>query len=467
MCISGFVYLQGGEDLFAGLSTSKSPEITKATPTMSSMKKLNFSESQSSSTPPMNHQPMGTWEVPNCNTTQPTSDLGLFTGMSVSNVSTVQSHRTATQAPLSRGSDILKPTHTSSFTGNQFNVLERSHLGSSDTSGTSIFTPRQQTTPSVKAGTQIGNTNAAMNMTNTATSTQSFFTPVETSRGSDILKPTNASSFTGNQFNISEGFQIGSSGTPGTGNFIPQQQNMAFVKVGTQDGNSKEALNMRTNTAGSTQSFFAPVETDILHPPSLSNARAGPNLASNNAVMGIQSSNTGILQPSPAASAASWSSNISNEPAGNVGGWSSTISNEPVGNVGGWSSNISNEPVGNVGGWSSTISNEPVGNVGGWSSNIGNEPVGNVGGWSSNISSGWSNQGDQSASTSQNAMLGWSSSIQPLSTWGSAAGGSGFGQFEAQTGRNIGSSAGSNSSNKGAVGMAPGPNPFAEFDSLI
>ena len=453
MCISGFVYLQGGDDLFAGLSTGKSPEITKATPTMSSMKKLNFSESQSSSTPPMNHQPMGTWEVPNCSTTQPTSDLGLFTGMSVSNVSTVQSHRTATQAPLSRGSDILKPTHTSSFTGNQFNRSERSHLGSSDTSGTSIFTPQQQTTPSVKAGTQIGNTNAALNMmTNTATSTQSFFTPVETSRGSDILKPTNASSFTGNQFNMSESFQIGSSGTSGTGNFIPQQQNMAFVKVGIQDGNSKEALNMRTNTAGSTQSFFAPVETDILHPPSLSNARAGPNLASNNAVMGIQSSNTGILQPSPAASAASWSSNINNEPVGNVSGWSSTISNEPVGNVGGWSSNISNEPVGNVGGWSSNISNEPVGNVGGRSSNI---------------SSGWSNQGDQSASTSQNAMLGWSSSIQPSNTWGSVTGGSGFGQFEAQTGRNIGSSASSNSSNKGAVGMAPGPNPFAEFDSLI
>ena len=358
MCISGFIYLQGGDDLFAGLSTSKSPEITKATPTMSSMKKLNFSESQSSSTPPMNHQPMGTWEVPNCNTTQPTSDLGLFTGMSVSNVSTVQSHRTATQAPLSRGSDILKPTHTSSFTGNQFKISERSHLGPSDTSGTSIFTPQQQTTPSVKAGTQIGNTNAALNMmTNTATSTQSFFTPVETSIGSDILKPTNASSFTGNQFNMSESFQIGSSGTPGTGNFIPQQQNMAFVKVGTQDGNSKEALNMMTNTAGSTQSFFAPVETDILHPPSLSNARAGPNLASNNAVMGIQSSNTGILQPSPAASAASWSSNVSNEPVGNVGGWSSTISNEPVGNIGGWSSNISSEPVANVGGWSSTISN--------------------------------------------------------------------------------------------------------------
>ena len=51
-----------------------------------------------------------------CNTTffllfQPTSDLGLFTGMSVSNVSTVQSHRTAAQAPLSRGIDILKPVH--------------------------------------------------------------------------------------------------------------------------------------------------------------------------------------------------------------------------------------------------------------------------------------------------------------------------------------------------------------------
>ena len=45
--------------------------------------------------------------------------------------------------------------------------------------------------------------------------------------------------------------------------------------------------------------------------------------------------------------------------------------------------------------------------------------------------------------------------------------GSGFGQFEAQTGGNIGSSASSNSSNKGAVGMAPGLNPFADFDSLI
>ena len=61
---------------------------------------------------------------------------------------------------------------------------------------------------------------------------------------------------------MSESFQIGSSGTSGTGSFIPQQQNMAFVKVGTQDGNSKEALNMRTNTAGSTQSFFAPAEID-------------------------------------------------------------------------------------------------------------------------------------------------------------------------------------------------------------
>ena len=93
-------------------------------------------------------------------------------------------------------------------------------------------------------------------VTNTATSTQSFFTPVETSRGSDILKPTDASSFTGNQFNMSESFQIGSSGTSGTGSFIPQQQNMAFVEVGTQDGNSKEALNIMTNTAGSTQSFL-------------------------------------------------------------------------------------------------------------------------------------------------------------------------------------------------------------------
>ena len=59
--------------------------------------------------------------------------------------------------------------------------------------------------------------------------------------------------------------------------------------------------------------------------------------------------------------------------------------------------------------------------------------------------------------TSQHQLARMLCSIQPLSTWGSATGGSGFGQFEAQTGGNIDRSAGSNSSNKGAVGIGSWP----------
>ena len=404
---------QTDHGMFAGLSVTQGSNSPKTTPTISSMRKIDYSNNHlsSSPSPQTTQQPLGTWQLPSTDTIPSTTKQNLFSDTNfTTNVSSrhnspnVGSHTgMGTKSPV-LGTKLLQPNPSTS----------RSSISTEPTSGMGMKTldsgSGNEWSSSVRGNKPISGL------------------------GTGLLQPTITSDWSNSMNEPTAGMGTQSS------------------NIGTRSrpGNGWSSSTNNNNTSFGLQSSQG---MGVMQPSTGLSANIDES-TSRNFGMGIQPSNmgtgilqsTGILQPNPSTG---WSTSInesgnlatgmqqSNSPAG---GWSSNINTRPQG------MGMSTQPQGmgmSTQSQGMGMSTRPQGmGMGAQPQGMGILQPQTASDWSSNSNtSGWSSNFATQTSTSQAASTGQRMGTQQVM---------------------------SNSTDRSnQQGIAPGPNPFADFNSLI
>ena len=418
-----FFVPQVEDTMFAGLNISGS---SKATPTMSTMRKLDFSGNE---TPPLSQQPLssqqaphqslGTWDTPST-TVFHSNKPDLFSGMTVnnkmsSNGSTSLTGRgpiTATSGSQVGSTGILQPTsHTKQIPAS----IGMGALQPNPSSGWSSGIER----PGTGMGTGPSDMGAGLLQPSPSTGWSSSVSkpnPPPAGTGMGLLQPATPSS----------GWSSGIITQPSSG--------MGMQPVGMGSG-----LLQQPNTASGWSDNI----------PKLGMGGAQPSNVG-----------TGLLQPN---SPSSWSANINTSAQGDFGmglqhsNMGTGLQTNPVASGNNW---------GSFGPGMQSNSNMQTAAI--------MQPTQNTNsGWSNNVTQSGPGMGMQSVGMGigmESVGMGMGM-LQPQSTSGwSSASGTSMGQSNNQmafTGTGNLTTPPNSSKKNAGQGIAPGPNPFADFNSLI